>query len=164
MSSCSFDVVSEVNLAEVDNAINQVKKEISQRFDFKNSKSDVTRDKEKITIIADDEMKLKNVIAMLHEKLIKRKLHLSSFRFGKMEAAFSGTVRQTADIVCGIETDIAREMVKDIKNLKIKVQASIQEKQVRVSGKSRDDLQGVIQFLKSKDYKLPLQFTNYREN
>jgi len=162
--SCSFDVVSEVNLAEVDNAINQATKEMSQRFDFKNSKSEIKREDVKITIIADDEMKMKNVIAILHEKLIKRKVSLSSLRFGKLETAFAGTVRQYADIVCGIETDIAREMVKDVKNMKIKVQASIQEKQVRVSGKNRDDLQAVIQALKAKDYKLPLQFTNFREN
>ncbi len=162
--SSSFDVVSEVNLAEVDNAINQVKKEIAQRFDFKNSKSDLNRDDVKINMVSDDEYKMKSLIEILKDKLVKRKVHINSLRFGKLESALAGTVRQSVDIVCGIEVDIAREMVKDIKNLKIKVQASIQEKQVRVSGKSRDDLQGVIQFLKSKDYKIPLQFTNYREN
>lgn len=162
--SSSFDVVSEVNLAEVDNAINQVKKEIAQRFDFKNSKSELKREDVKITMTSDDEYKLKSLIEILKEKLVKRKVMINSLRFGKVETALAGTVKQIVDIVCGIETDIAREMVKDIKNLKIKVQASIQEKQVRVSGKNRDDLQAVIQFLKSKDYKLPLQFTNYREN
>jgi hypothetical protein len=160
----SFDVVSEVNLAEVDNAINQVKKEIAQRFDFKNSKSDLKREEEKINLTSDDEFKMKSLIEILKDKLVKRKVHINSLRFAKLESALAGTVRQSVDIVCGIETDIAREMVKDIKNLKIKVQASIQEKQVRVSGKNRDDLQAVIQFLKSKDYTLPLQFTNYREN
>lgn len=160
----SFDVVSEVNLAEVDNAINQVKKEIAQRFDFKNSKSDLKREEEKISLTSDDEYKMKSLIEILKDKLVKRKVHINSLKFGKLESALAGTVRQSVDIVCGIETDIAREMVKDIKNLKIKVQASIQEKQVRVSGKNRDDLQVVIQFLKSKDYTLPLQFTNYREN
>ena len=109
-------------------------------------------------------MKMKNLVEILKDKLVKRKVPLNSLRFGKVESALAGTARQNVDIICGIETDIAREMVKDIKTMKIKVQASIQEKQVRVSGKNRDDLQSVIQFLKSKDYKLPLQFTNFREN
>jgi len=161
---CSFDVVSEVNMAEVDNAINQVKKEVAQRFDFKNSKSDIKREESKLVMISDDEMKMKNLVEILKDKLVKRKVPLNSLRFGKVESALAGTARQNVDIICGIETDIAREMVKDIKTMKIKVQASIQEKQVRVSGKNRDDLQSVIQFLKSKDYKLPLQFTNFREN
>lgn len=160
----SFDVVSEVNLAEVDNAIIQVKKEVAQRFDFKNSKSEVKREDKKVILIADDEFKMKSLIDMFQDKLIKRKVPLNGLKFGKPESALSGTVRQTADLVCGIETDTAREMVKDIKNLKMKVQASIQDMQVRVSGKSRDDLQEVIKFLRAKDYKIPLQFTNYREN
>jgi len=160
----SFDVVSQVNGAEIDNAINQAMKEIQQRFDFKGSISEVKREGEKLSIAAEDEYRLKSVIDLFQDKLTKRKVPLNGLKFGKIESALGGTVKQYVDIVAGIETDIAKEMVKDIKNTKLKVQASIQEKQVRVSGKNRDDLQTIIQFLKSKDYKLPLQFINFREN
>ena len=160
----SFDVVSQVNNAEIDNAINQAMKEIQQRFDFKGSISEIKREGEKLSIIAEDEYRLKSVIDLFQDKLTKRKVPLNGLKFGKLESALGGTVKQYVEIITGIETDIAKEMVKDIKNTKLKVQASIQEKQVRVAGKNRDDLQNIIQFLKNKDYKLPLQFINFREN
>jgi len=159
----SFDVVSEVNMQEVDNAVNQTNKEISQRFDFKNSKSEVSIEEDKeLKIIADDDFKLKSVIDILQSKLIRRQVSIKNLEYGKVEEASGGTVRQIIKIQQGIETELAKKIVKDIKNLKIKVQAQIMNDQIRVSGKNRDDLQAVIKFLKEEDYNIELQFTNYR--
>ncbi len=159
----SFDIVSEVALQEVDNAVNQTVKEISQRFDFKGSKAEVELAKDdEIKIIADDEFKLKSVIDILQSKLIKRGVSLKFLDYGKIEAASGGTVRQIITIKKGISTEKAREIVAAIKKLKLKVQAQIQDDQVRVSGKERDDLQKVIQSVKEQDFGLELQFTNYR--
>jgi uncharacterized protein YajQ (UPF0234 family) len=158
----SFDVVSKINMAEVTNAVSQALKEIGQRFDFKGSKSNITQEKEALIIISDDEYKLKSVIDILQGKLVKRSVPIKNLSYGKMEPALSGTVRQRISLQQGIPTDKAKEIVKTIKDSKIKVQASIQADQVRVSGKSRDDLQTVIQMLKGKDFGIDLQFENFR--
>ncbi len=158
----SFDVVSEVNMQEVDNAINQTNKEIKQRYDFKKSKSEVSVEEEHIKIISDDDFKLKSVIDILETKLVGRKVPIRNLEYGKVEEASGGTVRQLVKLKQGIDSETSRKMVKDIKGLKLKVQAQIMDDQVRVSGKNRDDLQAVIGFLKEKDYKLALQFINYR--
>jgi len=158
----SFDIVSTVNMQEVDNAINQTNKEIRQRFDFKKSVSVVSLEDDHIKILSDDDFKLKNVIDILETKIVQRGVPIRNMEFGKIEEASGGTVRQLIKLKVGIETETARKIVKDIKGLKIKVQAQIMDDQVRVSGKSRDDLQTVIAFLKDQDYKLELQFINYR--
>ncbi|MEL7563353.1 MAG: YajQ family cyclic di-GMP-binding protein [Dehalobacterium sp.] len=158
----SFDIVSKVDMQEVDNAVNQTKKEISQRYDFKNSKAQINIEDGGIKILAEDDFKLKSIIDVLKTKMINRKVAVKNLDYGKIEEASGGMLRQLIKIQQGIEMEKARQIVKDVKNLKIKVQAQIQEDQVRVSGKSRDDLQSVIQFLKQKDYQIELQFINYR--
>lgn len=160
----SFDIVSNVDFQEVDNAINQALKEIKTRFDFKGSKSDITFKKEdkKLSFLADDEMKLKNLHDILEGKLAKRGVSVKSLKYGVSEKALDGMVRQEAEIIQGIPQEKSKEIVKQIKELKLKVQASIQGDEIRVSGKSRDDLQFVIQTVKSKNADLPLQFVNYR--
>ena len=158
----SFDIVSEVDLSEVTNAVTQTNKEISQRYDFKNSKSEVSLDEEALKVIADDQFKLDAVIDILQTKLIKRGVSIKNLDYGKVEEASGGTVRQIIKIKQGVETEKAKAIVKDVKNSKIKVQAQIMGDQVRISGKNKDDLQAVIQLLKQNDYGLELQFTNYR--
>ncbi|MBS4023352.1 MAG: YajQ family cyclic di-GMP-binding protein [Dethiobacter sp.] len=158
----SFDVVSNVDMQEVDNAVNQTNKEIQQRYDFKNSKSAVSIEEDNLKIIADSDFKLKSVIDILQTKLLRRQVPIRNLEYGKVEEASGGTVRQLIKLKQGIEAETARKMVKDIKGLKLKVQAQIMDDQVRVSGKSRDDLQAVIAFLKENDYNLELQFINYR--
>jgi cyclic-di-GMP-binding protein len=158
----SFDVVSKINMSEVTNAVTQTLKEISQRFDFKGSKSDILQEKEGLVIVSDDEYKLKSVIDILQNKLVKRGVPIKNVSYGKVEAALAGSVRQHLTLQQGIPTDKAKEIVKSIKDSKIKVQASIQADQVRISGKSRDDLQSVIALLKGKDFGIELQFDNYR--
>lgn len=160
----SFDIVSEVNLQEIDNAINQATKEIETRFDFRGSASEIKYDGEVITLLSDDDFKLKNVVDILESKMVKRGVDLKALKYGKVEPAAGNTVRQTVTIQQGIDTAIAKNIVKDVKNSKIKVQASIQGDKVRVSGKERDDLQKVIKMLKENDYGIPLQFSNYRSN
>ncbi len=159
---CSFDVVSEVDLQEVDNAVNQTGKEISQRFDFRNSKSSLTLEGDKITILADDDFKLKSVIDILQTKVMKRGISLKNLEYGKIESASHGTVRQVVTIKKGISKEIAKDVVALIKGSKLKVQAQIMDDQVRVSAKNKDDLQTVIQCLKQKDFPVELQFVNYR--
>jgi hypothetical protein len=158
----SFDVVSKIDMAEVTNAVTQAMKEIGQRFDFKGSKSNITQEKDALVIVSDDEYKLKSVIDILQSKLVKRGVPVKNLNYGKMEAALAGTVRQKITLQQGIPIDKAKEIVKVIKDSKIKVQASIQADQVRVSGKDRDNLQTVIQLLKGKDFGVELQFENYR--
>jgi cyclic-di-GMP-binding protein len=158
----SFDVVSETDLQEVANAVNQAKKELTTRFDFRGSTSSIELGGEEITLTSEDEQKLKSVRDVLEDKMVKRKVALKALDYQKIEAATLGTVRQKVKIVQGIESEKAKAIVKSIKDAKIKVQASIQGDQVRVSGKNRDDLQKVIQLLKEKDFGIPLQFTNYR--
>ncbi|TMQ58609.1 MAG: YajQ family cyclic di-GMP-binding protein [Candidatus Eisenbacteria bacterium] len=162
--SNSFDVVSEVDMMEASNAVQQAMKEIRQRFDFKGSVSEITLDKETITLHSDDESRLKAVIDVLTTKLVKRGVSLKALEYGKIEPAAKGTVRQVATVRRGIPTERAKEIVKFIKGTGIRVQAQIQENQVRVSGKNRDDLQAVIGALKAQDFGLDLQFTNYRSS
>lgn len=162
----SFDVVSEVNLQEVDNALNQARKEIATRFDFRGSKSKIDwagKEKDPIEILSDNETKLKAVIDVLQTKLVKRGVDIQAIEFGKKEPAGGNAIRVKATLVNGIETEKAKEVVKAVKDLKIKVQAQIADEKVRVSGKNRDDLQEVIQALKGLKFDIPLQFNNFRE-
>jgi uncharacterized protein YajQ (UPF0234 family) len=163
----SFDVVSSIDVQEVSNAVHQATKEIQTRFDFKGSKSSIAFDGKEIVLISDDEVKLKSVIEILKEKLIKRKVPLNGLLYEKMEEAAGNTVRQVAKLQQGIPSEKAKEIVKMIKNSKLrKVQASIQADQVRVTSPNRDDLQEVIKLLRESEGSLgiPLQFTNYRSN
>jgi uncharacterized protein YajQ (UPF0234 family) len=158
----SFDVVSEVNMQEVVNAVNQTKKEIAQRYDFKDSKTAVELDESTIKITTEDDFRLGNVTDILKTRLITRKVAIRNLQYGKEEDAAGGMVRQVITIRQGLSADTAKAIVKDIKSEKLKVQASIQGDSVRVSGKNKDDLQKVIAFLREKDYDIELQFTNYR--
>ena len=161
---CSFDIVSEVNMQEVKNALDQTMKEILQRFDFKNSKSDLTlKEKEKeLIVVSDDDYKLKAVLDILKAKFVKRNVSLKALNYGKLEQALGGTVRQSISIQSGIVDEKAKAIVKGIKEGKFKVQTQIQGEQVRVQSKSRDELQTVIAFLKQKDFGIDLQYVNYR--
>ena len=158
----SFDIVSKIDMTEVTNAITQATKEISQRFDFKGSKSNITEEKDTLVVLSDDDYKLKSVVDILQAKLVKRGVPVKNLTYGKIEPALGGTVRQRITLQQGIPSEKAKEIVKAIKDSKSKVQAAIQADQVRVSGKNRDDLQSVIALLKGKDFGIELQFTNYR--
>ena len=160
----SFDIVSEVNLQEVDNALNQARKEIIQRFDFKDSKTvvDFNEKEKQITVHSIDEFHLKSTVDILQSKLVKRGVSLKALRYGAMEPAANSTMRQTISLIVGINKDDSRLVVKMIKDSKIRVQAQIMEDQVRVSGKNKDDLQAIIQMLRDADLKFPVQFANYR--
>ncbi|MFN0117555.1 MAG: YajQ family cyclic di-GMP-binding protein [Elusimicrobiota bacterium] len=160
----SFDVVSKVDMQTMDDAINAANKEIGVRFDFRGSISKFELDKKesKITITSDDEGKLKMVIEILHSRLAKRGIDLKALDFQKIETALGNNVRQVVKVAQGIPTDKAKLMVADIKSAKLKVTASIQSEQVRVTSKSKDALQEAMALLKSNDYKIPLQFSNYR--
>ncbi len=159
----SFDVVSEVDAQEVENAVNQASKEIGQRFDFKDSETRLEREKLDITVNSSDEFKVKAAVEVLEAKLVRRGISLKAVDYGKVEPAASGRARQVLKIQHGVSTDQARKIVKFIKDTKIKVQAQIQGEQVRISGKNRDDLQRVIQALKGEDFGLPIQFINFRD-
>lgn len=160
----SFDIVSKTDYAEIDNAVNQTRKEVSQRFDFKGSKAIVEQHDKDLILSAEDETKLRNMNDILQGKLIKRGISLKALDYQKIEPAAGGTVRQLVKIQQGIPTDKAKEIVKFIKDEKLKVQASIQGETVRVSGKDRDTLQDVIAKLKAKDFGIDMQFDNYRSN
>ena len=160
----SYDVVSKVDLQEVSNAVQQAGKEIATRFDFRGSKSKVELNEKELELVllSDDEGKLKSVVDILETKLVRRGVAIKSLDYGKIEPAAGGTVRQVAAIQQGIPSEKAKEIVKAIKDRKLKVQAAIQGDQVRVSGRNKDDLQESIALLKGGDFGLPLQFTNYR--
>ena len=158
----SFDIVSKTDMQEVSNAIQQAQKELAQRFDFKGSKSSIELEAEEIVLVSDDEGKLVSVKDILTTKLVKRNVSLKALDYATLEQAAGGTVRQRVKIVQGIEIEKSKAIVKDIKEGKLKVQASIQAEQVRVVGKSKDDLQKAMALVKGKDYGIPLQFTNYR--
>lgn len=158
----SFDIVSEVNMQEVDNALNQARKELAQRYDFKGSKSQISQEGDEIRIIADDDFKLKSVIDILQSKMVRRGVPLNALEYGKAEPAANDAVRQVITIKRGIPKEKGKEIVNAIKEMKLKVQAQIQENQVRVSGKDKDELQKVIQSLKDRDFGISLQFENYR--
>jgi uncharacterized protein YajQ (UPF0234 family) len=160
----SFDIASKVDMQEVSNAVQQSIKEITQRFDFKGSKSIIELDKEKasITLISDDEYKLKSLTEILKSKLVKRNVSLKSLNYGKIEQASGGTVRQVLTLQQGISTERAKDIVKLIKETKLKVQSEIQKDQIRVRAKKIDDLQAIIKMLKGKDFDFHIEFINYR--
>jgi len=160
----SFDVVSKVDLQEVLNAVQQASKEIATRFDFRGSKSKVEWNEKELTLTltSDDEGKLKSVKDILETRLVKRGVAVKSLDYQKVEPAAMGTVRQDVKIQQGIASEKAKEIVKTIKDRKLKVQAAIQGDQVRVSGRAKDDLQEVMTLLRAGDFGVPLQFTNYR--
>lgn len=158
----SFDIVSKTNYAEVDNSINQTRKELSQRFDFKGSKALVSLHDKEVIISAEDDTRLKNMNDILQSKLVRRGVSLKALQYEPKEPAAGGTVRQIIKIQQGIPLDKAKEIVKFIKTLKLKVQAAIQGETVRVTGKNRDDLQELMQELKKKDFGIDMQFDNYR--
>lgn len=160
----SFDIVSEVDIQEVDNAVNQAKKELATRYDFKGSKSSIelNREEKLITLIADDDFKLRSLKDILTTKMAKRGVSLKSLEFKDAEKAFEGTLRQKVIIATGIDKDKARDLVKIIKDLGLKVQASIEGEKVKVTGPKKDDLQAVISHLRATDFPLALNFTNYR--
>ena len=159
----SFDVVSEVDMQEVNNAVNQTVKEITQRFDFKGSKSTVEIENgNAIKIVTEDDTRMRNIVDILQSKFIKRGVAIKNLEYGKVESAAGGMVRQSIRVKQGIDAEVAKKITKDIKNLKVKVQAQLQDDQIRVSGKKIDDLQAVIAFLKGQDYGVELQFSNFR--
>lgn len=160
----SFDIVCELDMQEVTNAVNQAIKEIGQRFDFKGSKSSIEVDKGKgtITLLSDDEQKMKGVIDILQSKMVKRGIALKALSYGKLEPAAGNTVRQVITLQQGIPQEKAKEMVKVIKDMKLKVSAEIQKDQVRVRAKKIDDLQAIMAHLKEKDFEIHIHFSNYR--
>jgi uncharacterized protein YajQ (UPF0234 family) len=160
----SFDVVSRVDMQEVSNAVQQAVKEISQRFDFKGSKSSIELNKEKaeIALSADDEYKLKSLTEILKNKLVKRTVSLKALSFGKVEKAAGDTIRQVVSLQQGLSPERAKDIVKIIKETKLKVQSEIQKDQVRVKAKKIDDLQAVIKLLKEKEFDFHIEFINYR--
>ena len=166
MPDNSFDVVSKVEMPEVVNAVQQAIKEIHTRFDLKDSHSqiDLNEKDHKITLASQDEFKLKAVIDILESKLVKRKVPLKALSYGPLIPAAGSTVRQEITLQQGISTEKAREIVKKIKDSKLKVQASIQGDFVRVAGRDRDTLQSVIKLLRDSDFGIDMQFTNYRTN
>src|SRR5215467_1669138 len=159
----TFDIVSQLNLQEVDNAVNQARKEVVTRYDFKHSKSEIHLEKDAIRLISDDDFKMRALTDILLSKIIKRGVSPKALDFGKVESGLGGLVKCEVKLVQGIATEKAKEIVKMIKEAKFKVNAQIQDEQVRVSGKSRDELQSVIAAVKAKDFGLPLQFMNFRD-
>ena len=161
---CSFDIVSKVDLQNLDNAVNNATKEISNRYDLKNTSSSVEFDKgsQTLTITADVDFQLDQVTQLLYQKMVKLGIDLKAIKSQGKEEAGGSKVREKFKPVNGIEQEVAKKIVKDIKDLKIKVQASIQGDQLRISGKNKDDLQSVISAVKQKDYGIALQFANYR--
>ena len=160
----SFDIVSEINWQEIDNAVNQARKEILQRYDFKGSKSsiDYSQKEKTLTILSDDDYKLKAVIDILQNKFVKRAIPLKALKYKPAEQASGGMMRQLIEIQQGISKDNARLIVKIIKDAKIKVQAAIQDEQVRVSGRDKDALQSAIALVKNSELDFAVQFVNYR--
>lgn len=159
-----FDIVCEVNVQEVDNAVNQAMREIGQRFDFKGSKSNIELGKDKgvLTLTSDDEQKLKSVVDILQSKLVKRGVSLKALIYGKAEPAGGDTIRQVITLQQGIPQEKAKVMVKFIKDMKLKATSEIRQDRVRVRAKKIDDLQAIIAELKEKDFGIAIQFTNYR--
>lgn len=158
----SFDIVSQVDMQEVDNALNQAEKEIVNRFDFKGSNTKIERKEEEINLDTTDDMKMSNIIDVLEGKLVKRGVNLKSFEYGKIEPSLGGRVKQTIKIRVGLDKDQARMITMKIKELKLKVTPSVQGDVVRVTGKNKDDLQTAITALKAADFDFAIQFTNYR--
>ncbi|MBU1998823.1 MAG: YajQ family cyclic di-GMP-binding protein [Candidatus Omnitrophica bacterium] len=164
MANFSFDIVSEVDLQEVDNAVNQASKELAQRYDFKNSKASIVFDRKekKITLIADDDFKLRALTSILAGRMTKRNIPLKSLKFNDPEKAFEGYLRQAVEICTGINKEKAKELTSIIKGLGLKVQAQIEGEKIKVSSAKKDELQAVIAHLKGLDFSIPLSFCNYR--
>jgi uncharacterized protein YajQ (UPF0234 family) len=160
----SFDIVSQVDLQEVDNAVQQVAKELTQRYDLKDTKSSIALDKHgaTVTVAAPDDFVMRQVVDVLNTKLVRRNIDLKAIGWSKPETAAGGTIRIVGRIVNGIEMDLARKINKEIRDQKYKVKVQIEGDQLRVFSPSRDELQQVIAFVKQQDYGIPLQFTNYR--
>jgi uncharacterized protein YajQ (UPF0234 family) len=158
----SFDVVCKIDMQEVTNGLDQARREVENRYDLKGSKNEIKLEKTDITVLAADDMKLKAVIDIMQSKLHKRGVPLKGLTYGTVEQASGGVLRQVITLQQGVPIDKAREIVRVIKDTKLKVQASIQEDKVRVVGKNRDDLQKIIALLRDKDFGIALQFDNYR--
>ena len=158
----SFDVVSELNLEEVKNAIQMTTKELTNRFDFKGSTVEIKMENNHLTIVGDDDFKLEQIKDVLFGKLVKRGVPIKNIQFGETQHALGSKARQFAQLISGIDRENGKKVTTAIKNSKIKVKAQIQEDQIRVTGKNRDDLQAVIQLLRKLDLPIELQFTNYR--
>ncbi len=159
----TFDIVSRTNLAEVDNAVNGVMREISQRFDFKDSKCSVRRAEGTLTILADDDMKLRQVHELLATYLTRRKVDAKALDYKTPERATGDTLRQTVEVRQGVDRELSAKIVKAIKGSKLKAQVAVQGDEVRVTGKKRDDLQEVIALVKEMDVDQPLQYVNFRD-
>jgi len=164
MANFSFEIVSEVDLQEMDNAINQSNKELSQRFDFKDSKASIAYDRKekKVTLVADDDYKLRALTDILATRMAKRGISLKSLKFNNPERAFEGYLRQIVEICMGIDKEKAKELTGIIKNLGLKVQAQIEGERIKVSSPKKDDLQAVITHLRALNFSIPLNFCNYR--
>lgn len=160
----SFDIISVVNMEEVQNAVNQAMAEIRQRFDFKGSKSEITLDKKEsaVTLVSDNDSKLNSVIDILQGKLVKRQVSLKGLEYGKIEPAAGDSVRQNINIQQGVSREKGKEIAKAVKDMGLKVQSQIMDDQVRVMGKNKDDLQAVMAALKEKDFGIAMNFSNYR--
>ena len=158
----SFDIACKIEMQEVTNALDQARREIDTRYDLKGTKNELTLEKTDVVVAAADDMKLKAVVDILQSKLHKRGIPLKALTYGKVEDASGGAKRQRIGLQQGIPIEKAREIVRMIKDSKLKVQASIQEDKVRVAGKSRDDLQKIIAMVKDKDLGIAVQFDNYR--
>jgi len=160
----SFDVVSEIDFAEVENALNQAKKELDTRYDFRGSKAEIKYEQPEITLKAEDDMKIDALKQILTQKMTKRGISLKSLQFGELTDSAGSMRQQPIKLIQGISTEEAKKITKSIKEKKLKkIQASIQGEQIRVTGPKRDDLQGVIEFLKAEVTHLELQFTNFRD-
>jgi len=161
-SEYSFDIVSKVDMQELQNAVTQAEKEIATRFDFKGSKSEIKLEKDALVLVSDDDYKLKSVIDILQSKMVKRGISIKNMDFGKIEPASGGTVRQQVKLKQGIGQDDAKKINILIRDSKLKVKSQIQGDQLRVTGKSKDDLQAVIALLRGADLPLELQFVNMK--
>ena len=157
-----FDIVSKIDIQEVRNAVDQAQKEIRQRYDFKGSKSAIELVEDGLVLVSDDEGKLKSVVDVLESKMVRRQISLKALNYGKIEPASGGTVRQVVGFKQGVDKENARRITSIVKNSKLKVQARVQDQQVRVTGKKIDDLQTIIGMVKEADLEIPVQFVNYR--
>ena len=157
-----FDIVSKIDTQEVRNAVDQAQKEIRQRYDFKGSKSAIELVEDGLVLVSDDEGKLKSVVDVLESKMVRRKISMKALNYGKIEPASGGTVRQVVGFKQGVDKENAKRITTIVKNSKLKVQARVQDQQVRVTGKKIDDLQTIIEMVKDADLEIPVQFVNYR--
>jgi cyclic-di-GMP-binding protein len=161
-SDFSFDIVSQVSMPEVANAVDQARREIAQRFDFKDTGTSITQDEKLVELRSSTEDRLKAAVEVFKEKAVKREVSLKALHFGPVQPAAKGTVRQSINVNVGISEEKARELVKFVKGLKVKVQSQVQGDQVRITGKAKDDLQSVIRAVKEQDFGIALQYVNFR--